>query len=121
MATAEALARQTIDQLLTAAGWAVQDTKQANIHAARAQRLRLPQAETLAEWLQAAPQATGLTTGAESTARKAEFAPATFLARVRAMPELVSEWGEHKLWPAQITAIRNLEKSLAANKPRALR
>ena len=28
--------------------------------------------------------------------------------------------GRPKLWPAQITAIRNLEKSLAANKPRAL-
>jgi hypothetical protein len=40
MATAEALARQTIDQLLTAAGWAVQDTKQANIHAARGVALR---------------------------------------------------------------------------------
>jgi type I restriction enzyme R subunit len=36
------------------------------------------------------------------------------------MPELVTEWGEHKLWLAQITAIRNLEKNLAANKPRAL-
>ena len=36
------------------------------------------------------------------------------------MPELVTEWGDFKLWPAQITAIRNLEKSLAANKPRAL-
>lgn len=27
---------------------------------------------------------------------------------------------EHRLWPAQITAIRNLERSLAQNKPRAL-
>lgn len=27
---------------------------------------------------------------------------------------------EAGLWPAQITAIRNLEASLAANKPRAL-
>ncbi|MFO1428436.1 MAG: type I restriction-modification enzyme R subunit C-terminal domain-containing protein [Steroidobacteraceae bacterium] len=36
------------------------------------------------------------------------------------MPPLVTEWGEHKLWPAQITAIRNLEASLAQNKPRAL-
>jgi hypothetical protein len=47
-------------------------------------------------------------------------APATFLARVRAMPPLVTEWGEHKLWPAQITAIRSLEKSLAQGRPRAL-
>ncbi|MDZ7652835.1 MAG: DEAD/DEAH box helicase family protein [Burkholderiaceae bacterium] len=36
------------------------------------------------------------------------------------MPPLVTEWGDHKLWPAQITAIRNLEASLAQNKPRAL-
>jgi len=36
------------------------------------------------------------------------------------MPELVTEWGDHKLWPTQITAIRNLEKSLAQGRPRAL-
>jgi type I restriction enzyme R subunit len=42
MATAEALARQTIDQLLTAAGWAVQDVKQANIHAVRGVALQPP-------------------------------------------------------------------------------
>lgn len=47
-------------------------------------------------------------------------APSTFLSRLRQMPELVTEWGDHKLWPAQITAIRNLEASLAQNKPRAL-
>ena len=45
---------------------------------------------------------------------------ATFLARLQQMPELVTEWADFKLWPAQITAIRNLEQSLAANKPRAL-
>jgi NTP pyrophosphatase (non-canonical NTP hydrolase) len=33
--TPEERARQTIDQLLTAAGWAVQDVKQADLHAAR--------------------------------------------------------------------------------------
>jgi type I restriction enzyme, S subunit len=37
------------------------------------------------------------------------------LARLQAMPPLVTEWGDFKLWPAQITAIRNLERSLAAN------
>jgi type I restriction enzyme R subunit len=50
--------------------------------------------------------------------------PPTFLARLQHMPPLVTEWGQggasHKLWPAQIQAIHNLEKSLAANKPRAL-
>jgi len=46
--------------------------------------------------------------------------PTTFLSRLRHMPPLITEWGDHKLWPAQITAIRNLEASLAQNKPRAL-
>jgi type I restriction enzyme R subunit len=40
----------------------------------------------------------------------------TFLGRIKAMPPLI----EHGLWPAQIVAIRNLENSLKANKPRAL-
>ena len=38
---------------------------------------------------------------------------------LRSMP-LFTEWGDQKLWPAQIQAIRNLEASLAADKPRAL-
>ncbi|MDP3617871.1 MAG: DEAD/DEAH box helicase family protein, partial [Rhodoferax sp.] len=42
--------------------------------------------------------------------------PATFLARLQAMPPLI----EDGLWPAQKIAIRNLEASLKANKPRAL-
>ncbi|MBK7718651.1 MAG: DEAD/DEAH box helicase family protein [Simplicispira sp.] len=54
----------------------------------------------------------------------AQDAAGTFLARMRAMPKLVTEWGtggaRYQLWPAQITAIENLEKSLAANKPKAL-
>jgi type I restriction enzyme R subunit len=36
------------------------------------------------------------------------------------MPPLITDWGDFKLWPAQIIAIRNLEASLAQNKPRAL-
>jgi type I restriction enzyme R subunit len=51
-------------------------------------------------------------------------APGTFLTRMRSMPKLVTEWGSggahYALWPAQISAITNLEKSLAANKPKAL-
>ncbi|KQB58938.1 MULTISPECIES: type I restriction-modification enzyme R subunit C-terminal domain-containing protein [Acidovorax] len=50
--------------------------------------------------------------------------PSTFLARMRNMPKLVTEWGSggahYQLWPAQIGAITNLEKSLADNKPKAL-
>jgi len=40
----------------------------------------------------------------------------TFLSRMQLMPPL----DEEGLWPAQIIAIKNLERSLAANKPRAL-
>ena len=40
----------------------------------------------------------------------------TFLARMREMPPLI----EDGLWPAQVKAVKNLEASLAANKPRAL-
>jgi type I restriction enzyme R subunit len=51
-------------------------------------------------------------------------APGTFLAHLAHMPKLITEWGvggaSYSLWPAQITAIQNLEKSLAANKPKAL-
>ncbi|MBI4996863.1 MAG: DEAD/DEAH box helicase family protein [Rhodocyclales bacterium] len=42
--------------------------------------------------------------------------PSTFLSRVRQLPPLIEEG----LWPAQIRAVQNLEKSLAANKPRSL-
>ncbi|MEF8753457.1 MAG: type I restriction-modification enzyme R subunit C-terminal domain-containing protein [Accumulibacter sp.] len=76
--------------------------------------------ETLAEWLAALPQPRVLGTGSGAAVAHADFAPATFLARVRRLPPLVTEWGDCKLWPAQITAIRNLEASLAQNKPRAL-
>ena len=73
----------------------------------------------LAEWLKAVPQATVLSTGGAAQAG-AQSPPPTFLARLQTMPELVTEWGDFKLWPAQVIAIRNLEASLAQNKPRAL-
>ena len=63
----------------------------------------------LAEWLGYAPTAQPGEGGAGEVA-------ATFLARLQAMPALKEEG----LWPAQITAIRNLEKSLKENRPRAL-
>jgi type I restriction enzyme, R subunit len=72
--------------------------------------------ELLAQWLDSAPQGTMYAIGGEASRVDARFAPATFLAKVRQMPALKEEG----LWPAQITAIRNLEASLAANKPRAL-
>lgn len=71
--------------------------------------------ETLAEWLMGLPHATVLGTGA-GTSPSANAAPATFLTRLRQLPPLI----EDGLWPAQIVAVRNLEASIKANKPRAL-
>ena len=71
--------------------------------------------ETLREWLDLLPQPTVLSTGTASVAHAA-FAPATFLTRLQSMPPL----REEGLWPAQITAIHNLEQSLKENRPRAL-
>jgi type I restriction enzyme R subunit len=72
--------------------------------------------ELLVQWLAYLP-----TAAASNTAQEAA---GTFLARMRSMPKLVTEWGSggahYALWPAQISAITNLEKSLAANKPKAL-
>jgi type I restriction enzyme R subunit len=64
--------------------------------------------ETLAQWLIYSP-------APADTASVQEPTP-TFLARLQTLPPLI----EAGLWPAQITAIRNLENSLKANKPRAL-
>jgi type I restriction enzyme R subunit len=44
----------------------------------------------------------------------------TFLARMREMPVLIEGGEGWQLWPAQVKAVKNLEASLAANKPRAL-
>ena len=213
MVSPEQQARAEIDRLLAAAGWAVQDVKAADLHAARGVALRefelnpgfgtadyllyvdgkacgvieatkrgatltgvelqsgkyaqglpaslpawrrplpfvyestgvethfthgldpAPRArlvfafhrpETLADWLtQAAADtpATVLTTDGQPPPAEVQRPPnagGTMLARLQAMPPLVTEWGDFKLWPAQITAIRNLEASLAKNKPRAL-
>lgn len=72
--------------------------------------------ELLVQWLAFIPPLAGSHAVSE--------APGTFLARMRSMPKLVTEWGSggahYQLWPAQISAITNLEKSLAANKPKAL-
>jgi len=76
--------------------------------------------EMLAEWLSAVSRATHLSTREGATAHSTDYATPSFLARLQRMPQLVTEWGDFKLWPAQTIAIRNLEKSLAANKPRAL-
>jgi len=88
--------------------------------------------ETLVDWLGAPSGTSTGTRGAVIPAKAGIRFPAlatgeapvtyaldTFLTRFRQMPALVTEWGDFKLWPAQITAIRNLKASLAQNKPRA--
>ncbi|HEX5285758.1 MAG TPA: DEAD/DEAH box helicase family protein, partial [Polaromonas sp.] len=86
--------------------------------------------ETLAGYLKDLPASGWQTsaavhTGPATPASVSEASPgfavtassaATFLARLQAMPPLI----EDGLWPAQKIAIRNLEASLKANKPRAL-
>jgi len=52
----------------------------------------------------------------EAADPRAVYEPLNLRSRLRQMPALKEEG----LWPAQITAIRNLEKSLAENRPRAL-
>ncbi len=64
--------------------------------------------ETLAQWLIYLPAPVDAASVQEPTP--------TFLARLQTLPPLI----EAGLWPAQIIAIRNLENSLKANKPRAL-
>ena len=72
--------------------------------------------ELLVQWLAYIP--------ANAEPNTAHEVSGTFLARMRHMPQLVTQWGSggahYQLWPAQITAIQNLEKSLAVNKPKAL-
>ena len=86
--------------------------------------------EQLAHWLQVAGPpsahhiAPGTVPSGETTSPAYGQQAGTFLARMQHMPELVTQWGQgganYQLWPAQIKAVQNLEKSLAANKPKAL-
>ncbi len=84
--------------------------------------------EMLEKWLQtAAQQSPNLVAVGTLPADEDSFGylpNGTFLARMQHMPELVTQWGQgganYQLWPAQIKAMQNLEKSLAANKPKAL-
>lgn len=69
--------------------------------------------ETLADWLDAEPL--GFPLVGNDPDPRSEL-PATLRARLRQMPAVE----EAKLWPAQVRAVRSLEVSLAADKPRAL-
>jgi type I restriction enzyme, R subunit len=68
---------------------------------------------TLAAWLAAAPRVVPHIEGQPSPP---ESLPSTLRYRLRVMPPLVAKG----LWPAQERAIRNLEASLADDRPRAL-
>jgi type I site-specific restriction endonuclease len=106
----EERARRDIDRLLTAAGWAVQDVAEANIHATRGVAIRefkLEAGHGSADYL------------LYVDGRAAERV-GTFLTWVRQMPALITEWDELRRRQAQITAIYNIEASLAQSKPRAL-
>lgn len=79
--------------------------------------------ETLAAWLKDLPAKGWESTAVVHTgtslsllANDAGFSAPTLLGRLQTMPPLHVDG----LWPAQIVAIRSLEKSLKANKPRAL-
>ncbi len=74
--------------------------------------------ETLAEWLDAACRSVEIATHQPGeVAEPGEiWSPDCYRSRLRRMPPLHSEG----LWPAQFTAITNLEKSLAADRPRSL-
>ena len=84
--------------------------------------------ELLAQWVQAAlpasPNLIAVGTLPSHEPAAGYLPTGTFLARMQHLPELVTKWGQgganYQLWPAQITAVQNLEKSLAANKPKAL-
>lgn len=67
--------------------------------------------ELLAEWLEAPPVNTS-----QEPPREYLTKANTFLGRLQSMPPL----REEGLWPAQISAIKNLEKSLGQNRRRAL-
>lgn len=117
--TPEAKARQAIDALLEQAGWHVCDMADANIHAARGVALRefpLNPGYGSADYLLYVDgRAAGVIEAkkAGSTLTGVGVQSARY---AKGLPELV----EDGLWPAQVTAIRNLEASLAANKPCAL-
>lgn len=70
--------------------------------------------ETMAFWLERdVPTVEGGTGEAESTTYGL---PSTLRDRLKKIPPLIEEG----LWPAQVTAINNLEKSLVENRPRSL-
>ena len=71
--------------------------------------------DTLAEWIDAR-SASGVETGAIAESQEAYVTSVNLRRKLREMPPLNASG----LWPVQERAIRNLEESLAAGRPRAL-
>jgi type I restriction enzyme R subunit len=69
--------------------------------------------ETFEEWLN---DDTPVSPGKVAEKQAPYGKPSTLNLRLKQMPDLIEEG----LWPAQIIAVKNLEKSLAQNRPRAL-
>ncbi len=69
--------------------------------------------ETLADWINEAPP---LAKGDMMETQSPYGKPSTLNFRLKQLPPLMEEG----LWRAQVKAIKNLEKSFAANRPRAL-
>jgi len=73
--------------------------------------------ETAREWLQQAGYSSSRLALPKAAEAPAPYeSGATLRARLKTMPPLMTDG----LWPAQVTAIENLEASFAVNKPRAL-
>jgi type I restriction enzyme R subunit len=88
--------------------------------------------ETLAEWLNTPPpfekggtggfeEGPGVRAPSAAHEAPAPYELGTFQHRVRHMPPLVTEWSDFKLWPAQITAIRNVDTRAMNNERRGVR
>ncbi|MDF3043644.1 MAG: type restriction protein res subunit, partial [Thermomicrobiales bacterium] len=188
LVTPEAIARETIDAALTAAGWVVQNVSDSNLYAGKGVAVRefpLPGYGEADYLLFVDRQAVGAVeakkegdtlSGVEiQTAKYAEGLPATMMAPVRPLPFLYESTGvetwftnrldpeprsrrvfsfhqpetfatwiadrqrlgpenatlrgrlrhlpplvETGLWPAQIEAVRSLERSLGQDRPRSL-
>ena len=120
--------RRPLPFLFESTGVETQFTNGLDLHPRSRRVFAFFRPELLAQWLHiAAPQSPNLVAVGTLPADDASpgYLPTgTFLARMQHMPELVTQWGQgganYQLWPAQIKAVQNLEKSLAANKPKAL-
>jgi type I restriction enzyme R subunit len=121
----EQLARRHIDRMLEQCGWIVQDFADMNIAAGPGVAIReFPLKTGFADYLlyvhdkalgvvEAKPEGHSLK-GVET--QSAKYIGGLPRANLRHMPPLDTS----KLWDKQVTAISNLEKSLAADHPRSL-